>query len=51
MDDVIIVGDNFDRIQQTKRQHDEAFSIKNLGQLKYFIGIEVAKTSDGLVSS
>ncbi|KAI3701667.1 hypothetical protein L6452_26909 [Arctium lappa] len=51
VDDVIIVGDNFDKIQQIKQQLDNEFSIKNLGPLKYFLGIEVAKTSDGLVLS
>ncbi|KAF5766501.1 putative RNA-directed DNA polymerase [Helianthus annuus] len=50
-DDVIIVGNNSEQIQQTKKQLDEEFSIKDLGPLKYFLGIEVAKTSDGLVLS
>ncbi|XP_023734190.2 uncharacterized mitochondrial protein AtMg00810-like [Lactuca sativa] len=51
VDDVIITGNNLDRIQQTKTQLDKAFSIKDHGPLKYFLGIEVAKTSDGLVLS
>ncbi|KAJ0457904.1 putative RNA-directed DNA polymerase [Helianthus annuus] len=51
VDDVIIVGNNSEQIQQTKKQLDEEFSIKDLGPLKYFLGIEVAKTSDGLVLS
>ncbi|KAI3511072.1 hypothetical protein L1887_18216 [Cichorium endivia] len=51
VDDVIVVGNNLERIQQTKRRLDEAFSIKDLGQLKYFLGIEVAKTPEGLVLS
>ncbi|GJS60118.1 retrovirus-related pol polyprotein from transposon TNT 1-94 [Tanacetum coccineum] len=51
VDDLIIVGNNTKKIQQTKKELDEEFSIKNLGPLKYFLGIEVAKTSDGLVLS
>nr|GEW06400.1 putative reverse transcriptase, RNA-dependent DNA polymerase, Gag-polypeptide of LTR copia-type [Tanacetum cinerariifolium] len=51
VDDVIIVGDNSEKIQQIKQQLGDEFSIKNLGPLKYFLGIEVAKTSDGLVLS
>nr|GEV58471.1 putative reverse transcriptase, RNA-dependent DNA polymerase, Gag-polypeptide of LTR copia-type [Tanacetum cinerariifolium] len=51
VDDVIIVWDNSEKIQQIKQQLDDEFSIKNLGPLKYFLGIEVAKTSDGLVLS
>nr|GFA11426.1 hypothetical protein [Tanacetum cinerariifolium] len=33
------------------RQLDKEFSIKDLGTLKYFLGIEVVKTKDGLVLS
>ncbi|KAI3808618.1 hypothetical protein L1987_24573 [Smallanthus sonchifolius] len=51
VDNVIIVGNNAEKIQQTKQQLDEEFSVKNLGPLKYFLGIEVAKTSDRLVLS
>lgn len=51
VDDVIIAGNDFQRIKDTKMQLNEAFSIKDLGPLKYFLGIEVAKTSDGLVLS
>ncbi|XP_023728755.2 uncharacterized mitochondrial protein AtMg00810-like [Lactuca sativa] len=51
VDDVIITGNNIERIQQIKAQLDNAFSIKDLGQLKYFLGIEVAKTENGLVLS
>ncbi|XP_024963325.1 uncharacterized protein LOC112503538 [Cynara cardunculus var. scolymus] len=51
VDDIIIVGNKFERIQDTKTQLDEAFNIKDLGPLKYFLGIEVAKTSNGLVLS
>nr|GEX54490.1 retrovirus-related Pol polyprotein from transposon TNT 1-94 [Tanacetum cinerariifolium] len=47
VDDIIIVGDNSKKIQQIKQQLDNEFSIKNLGPLKYFLGITVAKTSDG----
>ncbi|KAK1408311.1 hypothetical protein QVD17_39969 [Tagetes erecta] len=51
VDDVIVVGNDSAKIEQTKRQLDEKFSIKNLGPFKYFLGIEVAKTSEGLVLS
>nr|GEW69737.1 putative reverse transcriptase, RNA-dependent DNA polymerase, Gag-polypeptide of LTR copia-type [Tanacetum cinerariifolium] len=36
---------------QIKKQLDKEFSIKDLGTLKYFLGIEVVKTKDGLVLS
>ncbi|KAI3799953.1 hypothetical protein L1987_35259 [Smallanthus sonchifolius] len=51
VDDVIIVGSDLVKIQQTKTDLDKHFSIKDLGTLKYFLGIEVARTPDGLVLS
>ncbi|GJR58570.1 putative RNA-directed DNA polymerase [Tanacetum coccineum] len=51
VDDVIITRNNLTKIQETKKQLDDEFSIKDLGILKYFLGIEVAKTKDGLVLS
>ncbi|XP_076886810.1 threonine synthase, chloroplastic-like [Bidens hawaiensis] len=51
VDDVIIVGNDLKRIQETKTYLDAKFSIKDLGVLKYFLGIKVARTRDGLVLS
>ncbi|KAI3766949.1 hypothetical protein L2E82_17029 [Cichorium intybus] len=49
VDDMIIAGNNLEKIQATKKYLDEKFSIKDLGTLKYFLGIEVTRTRDGLV--
>ncbi|KAJ0518591.1 putative RNA-directed DNA polymerase [Helianthus annuus] len=51
VDDVIIVGNDARKIQHTKVELDRRFSIKDLGTLKYFLGIEVARTPEGLVLS
>ncbi|KAK1435086.1 hypothetical protein QVD17_00846 [Tagetes erecta] len=51
VDDVIVVGNSLLKIQEIKKQLDKEFSIKDLGPLKYFLGIEATKTSDGLVLS
>ncbi|KAI3722512.1 hypothetical protein L2E82_33551 [Cichorium intybus] len=51
VDDVIVVGNNPNKIQEIKTCLHAKFSIKDLGSLKYFLGIEVAKTPDGLVLS
>ena len=45
VDDVIVVGNNMKQIARTKSHLDKKFSIKDLGPLKYFLGIEVARTS------
>nr|XP_043619606.1 uncharacterized mitochondrial protein AtMg00810-like [Erigeron canadensis] len=49
VDDVIITGNCLTKIQEVKTKLDREFSIKDLGVLKYFLGIEVARTDDGLV--
>lgn len=41
MDDDILVGNNQEAMQNVKKYLDEMFSIKDLGQLKFFLGIEV----------
>ncbi|GKA38963.1 putative RNA-directed DNA polymerase [Tanacetum coccineum] len=51
VDDVIILGDDSKKIEETKTFLDKKFSIKDLGALKYFLGIEVAHTREGLVPS
>ncbi|GKA49709.1 putative RNA-directed DNA polymerase [Tanacetum coccineum] len=51
VDDVIIVGDNMNKIQGTKTELNHRFTIKYLGTLKYFLGIEVVRTRDGIVLS
>ncbi|KAJ0810676.1 putative RNA-directed DNA polymerase [Helianthus annuus] len=51
VDDVIVVGNNEDKIKETKKFLNDKFSIKDLGPLKYFLGIEAARTKDGIVLS
>ncbi|KAD3067216.1 hypothetical protein E3N88_35096 [Mikania micrantha] len=51
VDDVIVTGNDQDKTQETKSFLDNKFSIKDLGPLKYFLGIEFARTKDGLVLS
>jgi hypothetical protein len=47
VDDLIIAGSNNDSITQLKRELQQQFSIKDLGSLKYFLGIEMAASSKG----
>ncbi|GJU56477.1 putative RNA-directed DNA polymerase [Tanacetum coccineum] len=51
VDDVIITGNNSGKIQEIKKFLHERFSIKDLGPLKFFLGIEVAQTKEGMVLS
>ena len=48
VDDLIITGDNVDEIANLKISLQQKFSIKDLGVLKYFLGIEMASSNKGL---
>jgi hypothetical protein len=48
VDDLIITGDNMDEIQSLKSTLHETFSIKDLGSLRYFLGIEMDHSPKGL---
>ncbi|KAD0786919.1 hypothetical protein E3N88_43719 [Mikania micrantha] len=51
VDDVIVVGNDMNKMQATKIELHDQFTIKDLGSLKYFLGIEVARTKEGIVLS
>jgi hypothetical protein len=48
VDDLIITGSNEASIAQLKRSLQQQFPIKDLGSLKYFLGIEMAASRKGL---
>jgi hypothetical protein len=48
VDDVIITGDSLDEFTFIKNILHTSFKIKDLGQLKYFLGLEVAHSSQGI---
>ena len=50
IDDIIVIGDMVER-EHLKRQLKQEFEIKDLGKLKYFLGIEVAYSKQGIFIS
>ena len=48
VDDIILTGNNLDTIGHIIKLLDQAFSIKDLGTLKFFLGLEVARSSHGI---
>jgi len=48
VDDLIICGNNHDSIQCFKDYLSRRFRMKDLGKLKYFLGVEVARSSTGI---
>lgn len=51
VDDIIITGNNDKAIQDLKLFLQQQFHIKDLGKLKYFLGLEVAKSKARIVIS
>ena len=51
VDDIVITGNNVDEIEKFKSFLNSKFMIKDLGPLKYFLGIEVLDNDIGLCLS
>ncbi|XP_071708042.1 uncharacterized mitochondrial protein AtMg00810-like [Rutidosis leptorrhynchoides] len=51
VDDIVITGNDIVQIDQFKKFLKSKFMIKDLGELKYFLGIEVLKTEKGICLS
>lgn len=51
VDDIVITGDDFSEINNLKESLAAEFEIKDLGSLKYFLGMEVARSKKGIVVS
>ncbi|RVX13659.1 Retrovirus-related Pol polyprotein from transposon RE1 [Vitis vinifera] len=51
VDDIIITGNNVEAAQTFIQQLSQRFSLKNLGPLTYFLGVEVTSHTNGLFLS
>lgn len=51
VDDIIVTGDDEVEICKLQKQLATEFEMKNLGGLKYFLGIEVARSKQGIFLS
>ncbi|CAN1753275.1 Retrovirus-related Pol polyprotein from transposon TNT 1-94 [Linum perenne] len=48
VDDLILGGNNLLEIESLKRSLNDEFKIKDLGTLKFFLGLEVARNHEGI---
>uniref|UniRef100_A0A8R7PAF0 Reverse transcriptase Ty1/copia-type domain-containing protein n=1 Tax=Triticum urartu TaxID=4572 RepID=A0A8R7PAF0_TRIUA len=48
VDDIIITGDDTKEIEYLKMRLAKEFEVKDLGQLRYFLGIEVSRSKKGI---
>jgi hypothetical protein len=51
VDDIILTGDNVTEMDRLKKSLALEFEIKDLGSLRYFLGMEVARSKRGIIVS
>jgi hypothetical protein len=49
VDDVVLAGTNLSEINSVKAFLHHSFRIKDLGELKFFLGIEIARSKAGVL--
>ncbi|XP_070036612.1 uncharacterized mitochondrial protein AtMg00810-like [Nicotiana tomentosiformis] len=49
VDDLLITGNNPSLLSQTREGLQNQFKMKDLGELKFFLGIEFARSSEGIM--
>ena len=48
VDDVLIASNDKEQVDQFKVMLNQQFQLKDLGALRYFLGLEVARTENGI---
>lgn len=51
VDDLLLCGNSMSAISALKSQLSQTFNMKDLGELRYFLGIEVDRNEDGIFLS
>uniref|UniRef100_A0A803MDX4 Reverse transcriptase Ty1/copia-type domain-containing protein n=1 Tax=Chenopodium quinoa TaxID=63459 RepID=A0A803MDX4_CHEQI len=49
VDDLLITCDNLEEIERVKKNLDKEFTIKDLGELRFFVGIEIDRNENGII--
>ena len=48
VDDIVITGDDVEEIKKLMEKLGKAFEVKDLGPLRYFLGIEIVRSPKGI---
>ena len=49
VDDLLVTGSSLHHIQQIREEVQKRFKMKDLGELKYFLGIEFSRSKEGIL--
>ena len=48
VDDIVLIGDDCNELEKLKGKLAEEFEIKDMGALKYFLGMEFSRSKEGI---
>lgn len=48
VDDIIVIGDDTKELDEIKRMMSREFEVKDLGRLRHFLGMEIARNKKGI---
>ena len=51
VDDIVVTGDDWEEMEKLNKKLENEFKIKDLGRLKYFLGIKVVHSKEEMVIS
>ncbi|XP_061338805.1 uncharacterized mitochondrial protein AtMg00810-like [Gastrolobium bilobum] len=49
VDDIVLTGNDMEKIHRVKEFLDKQFKIKNLGPLRFFLGLEISRSQRGII--
>ncbi|XP_061365655.1 uncharacterized mitochondrial protein AtMg00810-like [Gastrolobium bilobum] len=49
VDDIVLAGNNMQEINYVKSFLDQQFKIKDLGYLRFFLGLEISRSKEGII--
>ncbi|XP_074301014.1 uncharacterized protein LOC141632361 [Silene latifolia] len=49
VDDILLTGDDQDALTMLKMELHQKFTIKDLGEMRYFLGLEIARNATGIL--
>ena len=49
VDDLLVTGDSLKIVKEIKEKLKQVFKMKDLGELRYFLGIEFARSNQGIL--
>lgn len=49
VDDIVLIGNKLEDIQKMMQALAQEFEVKDLGRMRYFLGLEVARAKRGVL--